>query len=181
MSKFNWPVVLVLVALGAGVYFSPHWAVHRMLAAARDHDADRFSTYVDYPALRAHLKADIRGRADRPARSPWAGLRAAVASVFVTPMVDALVTPEGLASMMVRGDAHGQPRGADDAEAAQDHPPETDMKMGYIGLNRFEVKVRKHFDRDEGFGDEPPPPPVVFILSRDGLLSWRLSGIRLPV
>jgi len=180
MSKFKWPLILALLSLMAGLYFSPHWTVHRMLAAARAHDSDRFSTYVDYSALRAQLKADIRGRAVGASRSPWAGLKAAVASVFVDPMVDALVTPEGLASLMVRGDTHGDVRGADGEEGERPRAPETDMKMGYVSVDRFEVKVRPHFERGDGFGDEPPPPPVIFILSRDGLLSWRLSGIRLP-
>jgi hypothetical protein len=183
MSKFKWPVGLLLLALTAGLYFSPHWVVRRMADAAREHDAARFSSYVDYPALQANLRAQLRGRITGQPDSPWAALRGVVASVITDPMVDALVTPESLSALMTQGRAHGDPhqhghghgRRSDQARPT----PEATMRMGYVGLDSFEVTVQRRGEHEGGAVDDVPAP-VVFILSREGLLTWRLSGVHLP-
>ena len=44
--------------------------------------------------------------------------------------------------------------------------------MGYEGLNRFVVSVRKQDDDGE---------PLAMVLQRDGIVSWKLVALRLPV
>ncbi len=187
MSKFKWPLVLMLMALSAGVYFSPHWVVHQMTEAAQARDAERFSSYVDYPTLQANVRAQVRGRVSGRPDSPWAALRGMVASVITDPMVDALVTPEALSTLLTEGWLEPAPRHRrrpppvrDDTGGANEvRPPEVSMRMAYAGLNRFEVQVHRPASSAQA-GQADADVPAVFILSREGLLSWRLSGVRLP-
>jgi Protein of unknown function (DUF2939) len=188
MSKIKWPAGLLLLALIAGVFFSPHWVVRRMAEAAREHDAAKFSSHVDYPALQAHVRAQVRGRLIGQPDSPWAALRGVVAAVVTDPMVDALITPEALSAWMTQGRSHGTPRqerrrrgpqGDGEGGGPDRRPPEASMSMGYASWDQFEVQVQRQ-PAHQGDQAGEPPEPVVFILSREGLLSWRLSGIEFP-
>jgi hypothetical protein len=105
-------------------------------------------------------------------------LGAAYVTALVNPLVDAMVTPEGI-TMMMKGE---QPKPIQKAEPGKyEGPPEkaspskeiaADVSMGYGGINRFIVRVK-----DKGASGEP----VQFIFHRDGLTSWKLSEVRLLV
>lgn len=173
MRKIVAALAVLLLAAFGWWYASPLWTLHAMRDAATHHDAARLSAYVDYPAVRAKLKSDLGGDAARVAAShPGDGgaqLGAAIAAAFLGPVIDALVTPEGVAAMFARQDraaANGataapQPTGKALPVSAPDHPV-----IEREGLDRFRVH-----DKDPGKG--------ALEFRRSGL-GWKLVGVDLP-
>jgi hypothetical protein len=49
---------------------------------------------------------------------------------------------------------------------------ETDIATGYEGFDRFAVRIKERGSPDE---------PVGFVFGREGLISWKLSALRLPL
>ncbi|MDB5722838.1 MAG: hypothetical protein JWP15_3456, partial [Alphaproteobacteria bacterium] len=90
----------LVVALAAAWYFaSPSWTLYRMRAAAQSGDSEAFAAYVDFPALRENMKGQMKARLQSEAkseRSGLGGLEIALGSVLVGPMVDSIVSPEGV-------------------------------------------------------------------------------------
>ena len=173
--KFQLALVAIVVAvLGVGFFFTPHLAVRGMKAAVEAQDAARISDYVDFPAVRESLKATLNAKmaaavVKQTENNPFAAVAAAMVGAVVNSMIEALVTPESLA-MMLKGErphpTAGEPkrRTSPGADASID--------MSYEGFNRFLVTVTK-----KGTADEP----IGFVFTRDGLISWKLSALRLPL
>lgn len=179
-TKIKLLIAAIFAAAAFWFYWTPYMAVDNMRTAARNHDAAKLSSYVDYEALRESLKSGFNTKLTNQAvqqanTNPFAAVGAAMAAALVNPLIDALVTPEGVAAMMQGekpspelgvklsiGSANGQ------ATAAQ---ADTDISMAYDGFNRFIVDVKKN-DSQEG--------PTGMVFDRNGLFSWKLSAIRLP-
>jgi len=174
MRKALAVVLIVVVAAVGWWYASPLWTLREMREAARDRDAAKLSAYVDYPALRADLKEDLRryvtsqtallGDADGRG-----GFAAQLAGAFVSPVVDAAVTPEGISTMFAaqsaqpsnsRGDA--QRRGVPMPVSAPEQP----------------IIDREGIDSFKAYGKDPRKGALVF--HRSGL-GWKLVGVDLPV
>lgn len=177
MSKLI-KVLIGFALLGTlGWFFaSPYLAVKNMKEAADKRDATTLSSYVNYPALKENLKntfaASISAKTEDKSGNPLAGFGAALATAFLSPMIDAIVTPEGLATMM-RGQKPQAAGGATEP-VTQDAPAENndpDVSLGYESLNRFVVRVSPK-DR--------PEQKTKLIFLREGL-SWKLNIVELPV
>jgi hypothetical protein len=144
-----------------------------MRKAAENKDWVALSDYVDYPALRESLKANISAMtAKEVAKSKEGGafeaLGAALAAAMINHLVDALVTPEAVAILM-KGES---PQVDESGSPAPTKPTsETETSMGYEGLNRFVVRAKEK-------GSSEDPVELVFL--RHGVFSWKLSGLRLP-
>lgn len=181
MKKWIWIASAALALLLAYVATGPYRTIDAIREAVKDEDPRALAKQVDFPALRSSLKAQLSDRLVREAgpevqSSPFGAFGLRIANGLVGGIVDAMVTPLGLAAMMEgrrtwrRIDGFGalppqpSPAGAD-AEPAE---PLHDAEYQYESLSRFTATVR-----DEA-GD-----PVVFVITRDGL-NWRLSDIRLP-
>jgi hypothetical protein len=97
----------LLALLAAGWWFgSPLWTLWRMREAARAGDAQALAAYVDFPALRASTRRQLR-----PRLGPLGGLLAG-------PAVDAVISPEALRLALLhgRGDRAGAGAGAGGGE-----------------------------------------------------------------
>lgn len=159
-----------------------HWATgpYRTLAAIRAavvaDDAAALAEQVDFPALRASLKAQMEDRLARrfgaEANDSLFGRAAmAVAGTAVDGAVELAVTPLGLGALM---QGRSMWRGARDAFDPPDPDaaapvPLADPEHRFESLSRFTATVRDDAGR-----------PVVFVLTRHRL-RWQLSDIRLPV
>ena len=159
------------------LFFSPYLAAYSMKRAAENRDADKLSSYVDFPAVKESFKGQINAKvasdmAQISKDNPFSGLGVALAAAFISPMVDALVTPENLRSMMEGekpklGNSQTEPTTAKSGEPNKD----IELDMAYKGLNQFSIVV---WQKDK-------PEKITFILNRDGLISWKLVSIRLPL
>jgi hypothetical protein len=157
-------VLVLLIAAAAWWYASPIWTLREMREAAQAHDAARLSRHVDYPALRTDLKADLAGYAMRHARAnpqdAGANFAAALSSAFLGPVVDAVVSPQGVAAMFAHEDQVAK-AGEVVPVKAGDHP----------------VIERDDLDTFRVHGANASKGALVF--RREGL-SWKLAGVDLP-
>ena len=156
-----------LLVVAATSFASPWWTLNRLRAAVERHDAEGVSAQVDFPALRDSVKSQLLGSLDRDAGgNPFAAIGQAFARVVTDPLVDAIVSPAGVAAMVEHGKVSiGKPAReaqTSDAEPPRDRPH---YALHYRGWSHFAVTAE-----DGGS----------FVFRRDGLWSWKLAGIELP-
>lgn len=182
--KTAFGALALLVAVLASSYASPYWTLRQMHAAIETHDAEAFSRYVDYPALRASLKAQallslqqrlgLSGSAD----APLAGVGQMLGMAMVGTVIDAMVSPAGVMALMARGEAGPRPAPPalpgpaatpDDGQAARPARESLRYDVSYRAWDRVDASAR----RADG-------ERIVVELHRDGLWSWQWSGVRLP-
>ncbi|HVO85078.1 MAG TPA: DUF2939 domain-containing protein [Syntrophobacteria bacterium] len=176
MKKTKFALIgLIVLILGIGFYLTPHLAVHNMKKAARNNDADALSRYVDYPSVRESLKANLLGKAAREvsetrAENPFEALQAAFAAALINPMLDALVTPEGLAMLMKGKKPQLDKSARQSTNEVKFDKSKTETSKSYKDFNHFVVRVK---EKDSTKG------AVEFTFKRDGLISWKLTFLRL--
>jgi len=163
----------LLAVLGIWFYLTPYHAYSGMTKAAENRDTTALANYVNFPALKESVKANVTAKftaeiAKRSDSDPAAALGAAFASALINPMVEALITPDSLTTMI----RNGVPPTGDATGEAAAPGSRTEATKGYEGFNRFVVKVRQQNTTRE---------PVVFVFHREGLVSWKLSAMRLPL
>ena len=95
--RYRKPILIaaaLLIALAAGWWFgSPWWTLWRMREAAAAGDAKAVSAYIDYPALRASTRAQLRERVGP------------LGAALARPYLDALISPAALRlALMKKGD-----------------------------------------------------------------------------
>jgi hypothetical protein len=165
--------LLVLAVLFAGVwlFFTPYLAMNKLQKAAREGDEQAMAELVDFPALRESVKGNVRsavaGSVGRE-RNPIGVLGGILAGAVAGPVVDAVVTPHGIAAL-TEGERPGQRRRGDGD--ARLRVKDVKVKRGYEGFDLFVV----HFvSKDDG------RERMALLLRRQGITRWRLSGIRVP-
>ena len=169
-------VFAAIAVTGAVVwfYFTPHLVAHEMASAAEERNATKLSRHINFPSLRESVKAGInaklasellsRGNPD----NPFAALGLALGTALVNPIVDAIVTPEGVASIM-RGERPMDQKGAKGKSSSK--RSEIDTSVHYESFDRFVVAVKKAGSSDD---------PLLLVFHRDGLFGWKLSELRFP-
>jgi hypothetical protein len=169
---------LALLFAGVWLYFTPWLAMRKIQAAAERGDAETLNEMVDFPAFRESVKQGVRTAVSREitqsddTSNPFAAIGGMIAGALVGPMVDGLVTPEGIAALTngIRPDSDGH-RGGNGGERERTIDPDVEIKRGYEGVDRFVI----HFV-DEKSGEEK----LALVMRRQGLADWKLSGVRLP-
>ena len=169
MASAKWKIAavaaaLIVIASSTLWYFeSPAWTLKGMKDAAQSHDADALNAYIDYPALRENLKAELMARMMTEAQKDKSGFGAlgmALGSAMIGPMIDGLVSTTGMRAALL---ANRQENAGPAASAL--HVPEEP------------VIVRRSFSEFLVTAKKQPNSGLVF--KRHGL-SWMLSGVELP-
>lgn len=172
-NKTRFSIAAVVIVFGVWFFFTPYLTVSGMKSAAEARDSAKLSGYVNFPDLKESLKATLNAKlawdvTKAKDGNPFAALGAAMATAFINPMIDALVTPESLA-MMMRGD---KPHPGKNGTQSPQSDSSADTSMSYESFDRFVVTVKKKGETGE---------PVGLVFNRDGMFSWKLSAIRLPI
>jgi hypothetical protein len=138
-----------------------------MKAAADANGPDALSSYIDYPALRVDLKAQITGRMRAEAnkhKSVFGHLGLAIGTVMIGPVIDGLVTPAGMRAALIAK--------RDEAQIETAQQPASTLR-----IPDDPVIVRRGFSEFLVASKQQPTRGLVF--KRHGL-SWKLSGVDLP-
>ena len=162
----------LLVIFAVYLYASPYIALYNIKNAAEQKDADKLSGYIDFPNVKQSKKHQVKAAmAEELAASDeqdgFEALGTMLAAAMIDPLVDGLVTPDGVALML-----QGQELdfGLDD-KTTKDEPKvkdtDIDYKAGYLSFNRFKVQIIDADDTDESLD---------VIMHRDGL-SWKVTRI----
>lgn len=176
-----WSACAALALVLAWVMAAPWITVYRMKDAAQARDGQALAGYVDFDSVRQSLKDQVNARmlhgmggGEGKELNPLAALVAPLAGAVVDKMVDAYITPSGVARLMAghppedrttpgrEGRAETAPK--DDGAARK---PLAGADMGYRGMDRFVVTTH-------GQGGD-----TQFVLGRRGL-GWKLAEIILP-
>jgi hypothetical protein len=159
--------VLVVAAAATWYFASPAWTLRQMKAAADANDPDALNPYIDYPALREDLKAEIMVQMRAEAKKDTSGfgpLGLAIGTAMIGPVIDGVVSPAGMrASLTARRDQVRS--GAGRRAASVLHVPD-DPVIVRRGLSEFLVATKRE-------------PASGLVFKRHGL-SWKLSGVELP-
>lgn len=169
--------VVAATAIGAFAvmtYASPHWQLYRMRAAVDARDGQALARYVDFPRLRESVKILIMRRLGADSmltgehRNPFAAFGQKMALAVIDPVVDAAVSPMGVAAMLDAGDVRVRPMQDSPPVQADEGPRDKpNYDLSYRSLNQVLVA------RADGGG-------AVFVLDRDGLWRWKLVAVELP-
>ena len=170
MSRTRWgaAVALVVVAAFAGWYFySPSFTLEQMKAAAEANDSDKFSSYIDFPALREDMKAELTARMMVEAHKDKSGLGSfgmMIGSAMVAPLIDTMVSPAGVRAAFIASE-----------EEKSDTPDNKAMQP--LKLSDEPVIERRSFSVFAVSSKNHPNGAMIF--KRHGL-GWQLSGVELP-
>ena len=169
-SKWLSLAAVVLIIAGVAWYFaSPGYTLSRMKAAAESNDADAMASYIDFPALREDLKADLLAQMMAEAqkdKSPFSGFAMALGPAMVSSMVDGYITPAGMKALFASKRAETRTAAKAERPAESTFKLEDQPIIKRRGLSEFLVATRK--DPNSGM-----------VFKRDGL-GWKLSGVELP-
>ena len=150
-------VVVTATAFALAFASAPWFTFRAMRSAAVNQDVQALGELIDYGAVRAGLRSQIRPSvaAQIPAPDPWRDPVGAVRRALRQPLrspppVDSYLTPNALARL-----SEGRPR------------------IIYWGLRRCRIAV-------PGPGPAAADRRAVFTFARRGLLDWTLVQIRLP-
>jgi Protein of unknown function (DUF2939) len=160
-----------LVAIvGGGAFFSPYLALNNIKSATINRNADALAQEIDFPSLRVSIKENIKAQvinqisgSNSPESPKVTPALVAKVDKMVSPMVDKVVTPEGLDQLM----QDKVPGAKIDLSNLEKDIAKSDVKMGYESLDRFVVHITDKVDRSKD---------VSLILKRDGL-AWKLCGV----
>jgi hypothetical protein len=168
VTRTKWlPVVALALLASASAWYllSPGYTLSRMKSLAEAGDDRAFASYVDFPALRADLKAELQAQLvgdPSNADDPLVGLGAALGSAMLGPIIDGMVSPDGLrVAFVLRGEGQAK-TGPSPPEGVR--LPESPV-ITRRGLSEFLVGSR-----------EAPDHGLVF--RRHGF-GWKLSGVDL--
>jgi hypothetical protein len=162
-------VAFVLLGFVAYVVAGPYLTLYALRSGVEARDAEAVAECVDFPALRQNLKDQLQAALAKridPQQNPLAALAAGFAVNLADPLVDRLISPEGLAGLM----AGQKPPLASSEPSPPPSPmkkPLEDATYGYESLDEFVVSVPS------------AGGAIRFVLKRSGL-SWKLSRIEIP-
>ena len=160
-------LLLLFAALAAGWYLASPWlAMDGLRDAAQAMDRAALEERVDFAAIRANLRENLRGAVEREVAqsdSPLAQLGGGLATGIGGMAVDAAINPEGIAALVVTGRLAG-PLVPEDMRQG-----EIDWEVDRGGLNGFEARGT--------FEDGRAGPTLHF--ARDGF-GWDLVDVTLP-
>jgi Protein of unknown function (DUF2939) len=164
-------IVGAAAIVGGGAYYSPYITLSNMRNATENQNVDALVKEIDFPELRVSIKESVKaqvfkqmavaetesGKLSSPKMTPE------LVEKMVSPMVDKLITPEGLDQLI----QNKVPGAKIDLANLDRDIAKSDIKMGYESLDRFVVNITDKVDQSKN---------VSLILKRDGL-AWKLSGI----
>lgn len=151
---------------GGSIYAAPYFALDNLKKATTNHNADALAQGIDFPSLRMSVKENIKALvlAQISAKNtPDRQLDPKTVAKIVDPLVDKIVTPEGLGDLIQAK----IPRAEINLDDIKKRIAAAKIQTGYESFDRFVVHITDKIDRDRA---------VSLILKRNGL-DWKLSGI----
>jgi hypothetical protein len=172
-SPISTLVVLAVLFAGIWLYFTPYLALNRLQKAADRGDQQAMQELVDFPSLRESVKTGVRSSVENAVgrrAGPVGMLGGLLAGAVTSPLVDAFVTPQGIAAL-TQGQRPGEGDGGAEPGRSNLRVKGIKTKRRYESFDRFVVRFV-----DKESGEER----MSLVMHRDGITNWRLSGVRFP-
>ena len=161
----------VLVAIAIALWWykaSPYYAVAGLRNAALRGDTEDLGRRVDFVRLREEIKAQVSvqiigNMTEKLSGNPFAALGLALATKMTDVMVDAMITPAGIMSLV---------------EQRSDRKSEEISGFGLVTAPYLAVR-RTGLDAFEIYSIDEEDRNITLRFNRDGL-GWRLVGLKMP-
>ena len=182
--------VLLLVLLLGGYFVASPWvALARFKEDARARRTEKMADYVNFPAVQASLKAQMRnkikaevGRQDDDFAAATQILGAAVANLVLDPVVEKVASPQGMVAIM---NGENPLPGLNKLDIAVQPPAPTpptppqpnasphaqarrQWRLAYTGLNQAVIRAVP--------AEEDAP---YLVMQRKGLFGWQVVDVQL--
>jgi hypothetical protein len=171
LARHWWKVAAPLGVLVLAAYFAlgPYLTLMKLKRGVEKRDAEAVAECIDFPALRQSLKGQLQTVVSQRLEgenNPLAALAAGFAVSVADGLVDRMVSPDGLATLM----AGQKPAlvGGPPAVGAPARKPLEGATFGYAAFGEFVVDVPTQGGN------------IRFVLTRSGL-DWKLSRIEIPL
>jgi len=161
-------IVTSLVGYGAA---GPYLTISDIKTGLVEGDSKKVSTNVDFTTLRKNLKDQFSAAMSKNTTpgskvDSLEGMANSMMSKMIDGMLDKLVTPEGLITMM---EGKKKLLSKDDAQQVKKDDLFKDATFTYDSISKFSIRVTNEKGQE-----------ARFILKHDGL-SWRLVNIEIPI
>jgi hypothetical protein len=159
--------IAAVLIVGAWFWASPYFAIAGLRNALIQNDTSELEERVDFPRLRENVKMQMStfmmaGMKEQLKDNPFAALGLALATKLTDVMVDSMVTPAGMLTLMdLKTDGASETSGFALMTSSE-------FAIRRDGLDGFELQTAKD-------GDQMP----TFRFKRDGI-GWRLVGLQMP-
>jgi hypothetical protein len=175
LKKITIAAAVAAIAIAATAYASPYYALRQIKTALAERDAEALAGHVDFPALRASVKAQLETSMARSIEAtagsgnPLAALGQSIASAMLGKMVDTMVSPAGVVALVNKSAVSPQAGADASADAPADGArKKADYSASYAGVNTFVVRAK------DGHAQEG-----ALVLRRHGVWGWKLSSIEI--
>lgn len=177
MRRLWIPTIIIAIAVAGYFYFSPYLAVRDLRVALVESDAAGLDEVVDFPQLREGLKAQLNAMMLKETASeldanPFGALAVGLGSKLVDSLIDAIVTPHGLATLSRGDSSQHESLNISSASPRSSTPPKRpfeNARLSHDSLSRFSMRVP-----DDKGGE------IRFIFRRTGV-KWRLADVLIPL
>jgi hypothetical protein len=159
----------VVAIAGGGAYYAPYITLNNLKNATENQNIEAIVEEINFPELRVSIKESVKAQVLRHISGSGGGsprspkMTPEAVEKMVSPMVDKIITPEGLEQLI----QNKVPGAKIDLANLEQDLARSDINMGYESLDRFVVHITDKRDRSKD---------VSLILKRDGL-AWKLAGI----
>ncbi len=154
-SRITWIAITAAVVVCAWFWFSPRRAWDDFVGALALADGPTLNRVVDFSQVRENLKTDLRNAVAQ--RAPTGLAAPPLGGVILDPLVDILVTPDGMAQLV---NSFGT------REVATEQKTVVDYR--YRSPSQVDVHIRSSIDPEEAAG--------IFTFERSGTV-WRLVRV----
>jgi hypothetical protein len=167
--KPGYYIAFILILLFGFVWIGPYYTVYQLKEGVESNDAEKIAAHVDFTQLRQNLKAQLNAQAvnavaGQNKNNPATNVAAGLTGIFAGAIVDQMVTPAGLATIM-RGEKVNPLK-----------------KNTHVTTKPF-TTAHFRFDSKTTFSAYIPDKKgkeIRFVLTRDWFV-WKLTNIILPV
>lgn len=176
-------IVSGLLLSGVLFFSMPYYAMWQIKTAAEEKDSDRLATYVDFPELRKNIKVQLKADAGQVLQKRLFDSEAgsSIGNIFggfvADQLVDLLVTPEGLERLLSGKSALNFKKQSELQPVTASSTSESTNAVKTKKRESFTWNSLGEFMVSNSAKDEE----VTLVLSRQGVFSWKLTNILLPV
>ena len=139
-----WKIAVITLPVLLGAYLaSPFVALGSLTLALASGNQEQLERTVNFPSVRAGLKDDLKAQLNKHAAdkdNPLGQLGAAFGMALIDPLVEACVTPAGIASLVQNAKVKAPPPKTGNPSPPSSHKQPKLRRCWFTALNEFQVE-----------------------------------------